>query len=65
MILKDEWEKGGRGDLINIPEPLFFKIIIGYSGSPTGRKMKLGAGGDEHSGSLTGGHTDERQGRQV
>lgn len=65
VILKDVWGKGGRSDWINIPEPLLFKIIIGYSGSPTGRKIKLSAGGDEHSVSLTDGQTDERNGRQV
>lgn len=64
-ILKDEWRKGARSDWINIPESLLFKIIIGYSGSPTGRKMKPGVGGDEHSSSLTDGQTDERNGRQV
>lgn len=52
-------------DWINIPKSLLFKIIIGYSGSPTGRKMKLGAGGDEHSSRLTDGQTDERNGRLV
>lgn len=65
MIFKNEWGGKGRSDRINIPEPLLFKIIIGYSGSPTGRKMKLSVGRDEHSGGLTDGETDEWEGRQV
>lgn len=64
-FLKMSGEGGGRSDRINIPEPLLFKIIIGHSGSPTGRKMKLSVGRDEHSGGLTDGQTDEREGRQV
>ena len=43
---------------------LLLKIIIGYSVSPTGRKMKLREP-DKQSGRLTDGQTDERKDRQV
>lgn len=63
MVLGKILSEKKESDGINIPVSLLLKIIIGYSVSPTGRKMKLSAQRkrDKHS----DGPTDGRKDRQV